>query len=192
MTYKENPHFRKRDPLAAICAAIIFGSILSPFWQIAFGVLNRFAPAFAAISLPGLTASTGILFAVLLRETRLERVLRRRLGSTFSLSLGLILALALVVNYALLGIMAKFTLLSSIEYWFVLVATLYISFGLCLIVVSLSPASRIEVIIGRKLREESGPSCWYRACTYVLLILTIALSCWIGYRFYTAGPAFPG
>jgi len=183
---------RKKDPLSVTCTGILFGSVVSPSILVALGVLRMFPPRLSAVALPALAVSTAVLFGVFIRESRVETALRRRIGRLFPLFEVPLIAVCLFVNYALLAVLANFTLLTLIDYWFVLVVILGVSSVLSVIAVTLLPASRLEAALSAKLGKESSAHRWYRVGAYVLLALAVVFSCWIWYGYFVAEPGFPG
>lgn len=182
----------KRDPLSVACAAVIFGSVVAPFYLIAFGVLRGFPAKFTAIALPALAICTAILFGVFLRQSRFELALRSRLGKSFAPLLYLAIALCLLVTYALLGRISHFALFSRIEHRFVLAALLWVSSAVALIAVALLPPSRLETALSVKLGRSNRARRWYRVCAYALLTFAVVLSGWIAYAYYVTPSSFLG
>jgi hypothetical protein len=186
------PDDRGRDPLSAVWTAIVFGAVLSPYWLIAFGVLDRFAPAFGLIAIPALMASTLVLSGILVRESAAEAALRKRFSRVFPALMILLAGLCLFVNLALLVVMTNFTLLTAAEYRFWLSAIVCASSALAIVPVMLLPASRLERILSARLASGGGHRSGYRLCAYLLLVTAAAVCCWAGYGYYAALPPPPG
>ena len=181
----------ERDLLSILCAAIVFGSVASPLLLIALGVLRNFNPALGFAALPALAVSTGLLFAVFVRESRAESAMRRRIGKAFPPLLGVLLGCCLFVNLALLGVLANFTLLSWLEYWFGLIAAVSVSALAAVIAVPILQASRLEKALSARLGKGRGANPLLRSCAVALLALAAVGACWIAYRFHAAPTAFP-
>ena len=192
MKKRESPQDRKRDALSQIYTAVIFGGITCPFYYIAVGVLGRFSPTLSAIALPALAVSTSVLFVVFIRESRVELVLKQRSGRFFGALLRAVIVFCIAVSIGILAIIANFTLLSSVEYWFYLIMFLVVSSVFSMLIVYFAPESRLEKALFQIFRNCSGVFAWYRALAYLALIFGAAVSCGIAYQFYLSTPAMPG
>lgn len=184
MTEEHKLDSHKRNPLSIIYSALIFGSVSCPFFYIAFGVLTEFPRIFILVSLPVLVISTSFLFSVFIFESNFECFLRYKLGKFFQPIFVTLILLSFSITYRILSLIANFTLLTSLEYWFYLIVFLGISSAVSFCVIFFTRKSRLEDFISFKLSESNKSYFQYRIFAYVFLIVISIFVCYILYRYY--------
>jgi hypothetical protein len=178
------PQSYKITQLSIVFTALIFGSISCSFYYIAFGVLANFSVEVLKIAMPLLLMAVGFLFPVFVFESNIERSLKERFNNIFKPIFIALIFVALVVEYYILGRLANFTWLASIEYWFYLVCFLGVSIFVALCVLFFAPKTRLENYICCQLSECSKFYLIYQVSSYVFLITIFIIAVCVLYEYY--------
>jgi len=174
----------ERDILSIICSSFLFGTIFCPFLYIAFGVLSEFPNKFIIITIPILILSTGFLFLTFTVESKIECYLKQKSGIFFRPFFVVTILLLFFVNLKILSIIANFTLLTDLEYWFYLSIFWGISWTISFFVLFLMRPLRLEVFICMYLTRSNNYYLHYRKILNIILLLILMFVFWIFYKFY--------
>jgi hypothetical protein len=171
-----------RSPSAIMVSALVFGSIASPYVYLAPGLGDRYTVDVLTLAGPLLIACATLLMLVLTRQSDGERWLRRRLGKTFaplfySLSVG-----AFLLNGAMLAALADFGLLTAVEYWYYLAIILGLSVAGALLVIVVTPPSRLESAVARTVTATAPTRVYWRVLWHGVLLVLPLLCAWALYR----------
>ncbi len=180
-------YWSKRNPLAIIYSALVFGSISCPFYYIALMALRGFFVnkfIFIFIFVFALLISTGFLFSIFILESNFERFLKHQWGKYFQPIFVAFTLLSFFITYSILGIVANFTLLTYLEYKFYLLVFLGIASTVALVLILLTPVSRLENFMNFKLSKTNQFYMLYRIFASILLVAILIFVSDIFYKYY--------
>lgn len=171
-----------RNSSAIVVSALVFGSIASPFFYLARGLGGSYTAEFLALAAPLLTVSGALLLLALTRQSGFEQWLRQRLGKTFAPFFYSLLLAAFLLTGAILGVVANFSLLTAVEYWYYFAIILGICVAGALVVVVVTPPSRLESAVQLKLTVAGPTRVYWRILSHAVLLALLLFCAWAVYR----------
>lgn len=172
----------RRSAPAVVVSALIFGSLASPFSYLLPRLWSAYTEIFRYLVLPVLVACVALLLLVLIKQTGIERSLRTRLGRAFPPLFYTVVVAAFLLTYKILAIVANFTLLTRLEYWYYLAYMFGFCVAVTLVIVAAAPPSRLESAIAHKLATAGVTRAYWRILIYGAVPVLLSLCVWAVHR----------